>query len=163
MASMCIFALRDVIRKVQKEFQTPYNSNSHTSPSTETDIKVIREYLEAQHIQSYHPTCQNNEYATEAHDLIEIGSEYANTLSAFRNFIHTKYEFTNLGIPEGATIHNTETSRDYENDDQDEINLGANIELDDLVIDDDEFPPGTELGDYVGMMHEVIDELSHYD
>ncbi|KAF8806609.1 hypothetical protein BYT27DRAFT_7224360 [Phlegmacium glaucopus] len=82
MVSVCIFALRDVIFKMQKY-------TSHTSPSTETDIKILCDYLEAQHLQTYYPECENNSSATKAQDLIQVGSEYANTSSAFQN-CHSK-------------------------------------------------------------------------
>ena len=102
MVSVCIFSLREVIRKMQKEFVTPFNSTSHISPPTEADIKVLRDYLEALCLQTYHPERENNSSATEARDLIQGGSEYANTPSAHRNFTYTKYIYKNGGLPEAA-------------------------------------------------------------
>ena len=55
MVSVSIFALRDVIRKVQKEYMTPFNSKSHTSPSTAKDLQTLCDYLKNQQIQSYFP------------------------------------------------------------------------------------------------------------
>ena len=80
MVSVSIFALCDVIRKVQSEFQTPFNSINHTSPSTATDIQVLCDYLESQCIQTYWPEREHGNDTMEAHDLIAVGSEYANCL-----------------------------------------------------------------------------------
>ena len=49
--------------------------------------------------------------------------------------------------------------------------LGDDCELDgneavcfeDLLLDEDEFPLGSDVGDYIATVHEVIDELSHYE
>ena len=87
---------------MQKEFVTPFNSISHTSPPAETDIKILCDYLEAQRLQTYHPERENNSSATEARDLIQGGSDYANTPSAYRNFTYTKYDYKNEGLPEAA-------------------------------------------------------------
>jgi hypothetical protein len=46
MISVSIFALRDVIRRVQLEYKIPHNSKSHSNPSTAKDIRAIRDYLE---------------------------------------------------------------------------------------------------------------------
>jgi hypothetical protein len=83
MVSVCIFALRDVIRKMQKEFVTPFNGILHTSLSTETDIKIIRDYIEALCLQTYQLERENNSYAIEGRDLIQLGSGYSNMPSAF--------------------------------------------------------------------------------
>lgn len=88
MVSVSIFALRDVIRKVQSEFQTPFNSVNHTSPSTATDIQVLCDYLESQCIQTYWPEREHGDDTMEARDLITVGSEYANKPAAFRNFVY---------------------------------------------------------------------------
>jgi len=37
------------------------------------------------------------------------------------------------------------------------------LHVDDLAIDDDEFPAGTDIADFVSMAREVINELSRYD
>lgn len=165
MVSVCIFALRDVIRKMQKEFVTPFNSISHTSPSTETDIKTIRNYLETQRLQTYHPERENNSSATESRDLIEAGSEYANTPSAFRNFTHTGYSYHNHGVPEAAPSLETNDDEDMGDDGNDYCELDGDeaVDFEDLLLDEEEFPLGSDVGDYLAMVHEVIDELGRYE
>ena len=58
------------------------------------------------------------------------------------------------------------------NADVDDVeDLGDDCELDDneavcfedLLLDKDEFRLGSDVGDYIAMVHEVIDELSHYE
>lgn len=164
MVSVSIFALRDVIRKVQKEFHTPFNSGSHTSPSTETDIQTLRDCLETQKIQSYHPERENNDAAIEVRDLIAVGAEYATKPSAFRNFTYTKFTTINHGLAEGSPPQATDRNLSQEvveDVDVDSCNIDAGsdlaIEFDDLVLDEDEYCGD---GDYAAMFHEVIDELA---
>jgi len=161
MVSVSIFALRDVIRTVQKEFQTPFNSGSHTSPSTEADIQVLRHYLESLNLQSYHPERENNDAATEVRDLIAVGSEYANKPAAFRNFTYTKSVMINHGLSEAAPRAALDTQDLTEEDTTFDYDVGSDlmVEFDDLALDEDEYPGS---GDYVAMIHEVIDELSRY-
>lgn len=166
MVSVCIFSLREVIQKMHKEFVTPFNSKSHTSPSTEADIKILRDYLEALSLQTYNPERQNNSSATEARDLIQGGSEYANTPSAYRNFTYTKYNYKNDGLPEVMPTssqhdadldHSEEAVNDYGELDGDEV-----VDFDDLLLDEEEYPMGSDVGGYLAMVHEVIDELGRY-
>ncbi|KDR67870.1 hypothetical protein GALMADRAFT_105505 [Galerina marginata CBS 339.88] len=165
MVSVCIFSLRDVIRKMQNEFVTPFNSTSHTSPSMQVDIQVVRDYLEALRLQVYYPERENNSSATEGRDLMQTGSGYANTPSAFRNFTHTKYSYENHGVPEAAPLApQPETNDDNEEAEEDyEIDGRNAVDFEDLLLDEDEFPMGSDVGDYLAMVHEVIDELRHYE
>ena len=114
MVSVCIFVLRDVIRKMQQEFQTPFNSFTHTSPSTEKDIKCLCDYLEAQHLQTYDPQRENNTNTSEAWDLIQTGSEYVDTPSAFRNFSYTKFNIKNHGLLEATATQLTDINADVD-------------------------------------------------
>jgi hypothetical protein len=175
MVSVCIFVLRDVIRKMQQEFQTPFNSFTHSSPSTEKDIKSLCDYLEAQHLQTYDPQRENNTNASEARDLIQTGSDYVDTPSAFRNFKYTKFNITNHGLLEAAATaatQSTDINADVDDiedlqveDDYSSCELDSNeaVGFEDLLLDEDEFPLGSDVGDYIATIHEVIDELSHYE
>lgn len=168
MISVSIFALRDVIRKVQSEYQTPFNSISHTSPSAETDIKTLRSYLEHQKLQTYFPECENNQHAMEARDLMAVGAEYANKPAAFKNFTYTKYKTTNNGLSEAAPAAKDVGEDDAMLVDEDEVadfDLGSNpaLEVDDLVLDDDEYPLGTDINDYIARTREIIEQLSHFE
>ena len=102
MISVSIFALRDVIRKVQSDFKIPHNGISHTSPSAGNDIAKIREYLEQHELQSYKPDRENNKYAVPVHDLIAAGTTYNNTAQPFKNFRADMRKASNLGTKNKA-------------------------------------------------------------
>ena len=165
MVSVSIFALRDVIRKVQSEFQTPFNSINHTSPSTAMDIQVLLDYLKSQRIQTYWPEREHGDDIMEARDLMAVGSEYPNKPAAFRNFTYTKINATNSGVPEVEVSHDPEAESSDLEGDADEYDFGfeKGLEFDDLSLDDEEFPLGTNMEDYISMVHEVVDELSRYE
>ena len=38
-----------------------------------------------------------------------------------------------------------------------------NLDLDDLAMDEEEYPVGTSMADLIAMAREVVDELSHFD
>lgn len=171
MVSVSIFALRDVIRRVQSEYKTPFNSTSHTSPSTEADLKILRDHLKDLKLQTYMPERENNQYASEVRDLLAVGAEYANKPSAFRNFTYTRRKATNLGTPEGSPPTDHVTQEDSEQVDFDLGSNGSDSLLDQdtafdefpFLFDDDEYPPGTNMGDYISMTREIIEELSHFE
>jgi hypothetical protein len=50
-------------------------------------------------------------------------------------------------------------------DEEADIDLGADTDLnvDDLAMDEEEFPVGTEIADFVSMTREFVRELSHYE
>ena len=81
---------------------------------TEKDIKTLCDYLEAQGLQTYDPERENNTSATEARDLIQGGSQYANTPSAFRNFRYTKFNIKNYGLTEATPPQSTEVDADMD-------------------------------------------------
>ena len=93
---------------VQKEYMTPFNSKSHTSPSVAHDLQVLCDYLKNHLIQIYFPGRENNNDSIEARDLIQAGAGYADKPTAFRNFEHVKYKLKNLGIPDCAAECNSE-------------------------------------------------------
>ncbi|KAF8798380.1 hypothetical protein BYT27DRAFT_7228445 [Phlegmacium glaucopus] len=154
MVSVCIF----------QEFQTPFNSSSHTSPSTENNIKTLYDYLEAQGLQTYNPERENNTSATEAQDLIQVGLQYANTPSAFRNFRYNKFNIKNYGLLEGMLMEVDADVDDLDDlDDDCGLDGTKGVDFEDLLLDKDEFPLGSDIGDYIATVHEVIDELAHYE
>ncbi|KAF8165833.1 hypothetical protein B0H34DRAFT_794172 [Crassisporium funariophilum] len=163
MVSVSIFALWDVIRKMQKEFGTPFNSTAHTSPATDDDIKTVCEYLKTHNIQSYVPTRHFNDKATEARDLLKAGAAYADRPSAFRNFTFTHFKTTNHGIqrespePGEDDEEDVDVDGDTQGDTLDVIDPGSELDadLDDLLLDDEEFPLGI-MGDDFSMVSEII-------
>ncbi|KAF4621737.1 hypothetical protein D9613_012151 [Agrocybe pediades] len=146
MVSVSIFALRDVIRKVQKEFATPFNSSSHTNPSTSTDIRNLCRYLKDENIQT--PTLRRpgNDDVSKARDLIQEGAMYADKPAAFRNFRDTKYKVINKGIPEDGIspshVDAAAVESDTDSEEEEIIHpLRPHVEFEDLLLDDDEYPP----------------------
>ncbi|KAJ7877264.1 hypothetical protein B0H14DRAFT_3859029 [Mycena olivaceomarginata] len=154
MISVSIFALRDVIRRVQLEYKIPHNSKSHSNPSTAKDIRAIRDYLELQKLQSVYPERADNDLALTARDLMETGAAYANTARAFKTFRPDNRKATNLG-----TAHGSACPAEVDDDEfADPDNYGQDLDLDlgDLVLDEEEFPAGIDPSDFVAMATEAI-------
>ena len=85
-----------------------------------------------------------------------LGAEYLNKPGTFKNFRPNTCQAKNHGISEEAP--------DVESEDEDGIDhdIGGNLELtlDDLAMDEEEFPLGTDPSHFVTMTQEVIEELS---
>ncbi|KAF8058008.1 hypothetical protein FPV67DRAFT_540810 [Lyophyllum atratum] len=178
MVTVSIFALQDVIRRVQSEYKTPFNSASHTKPSTETDHDNYRKYLQGLSLLSYTPKRRDNQYAIPARELMGAGAQYANKPTAFRNFTYTRVNATNSGVTEGTpgTVPSQQGLPSSEEAVSEEVDgdLGHNgsrslfdedMAYDDecpFLFDEDEYPPGTDMGDYIAMTREIIDELSRF-
>lgn len=165
MVTVSIFTLRDVIRRVQDSYKIPHNNISHTSPTADEDIQDIRKYLEKQTLQTYTPDRKENKWATPVRDLLSAGAAYASTAGAFNNFRRDIRKATNCGTVHGNPIPQNLDDIDIFNNGVPDIDLGAERELDvdDLAMDEEEFPVGTDIADFVSMTREVIDELSRYD
>lgn len=170
MVSVSIFALCDVIRNIQSEFSTPFNSTSHTSPSLSVDLQILLDYLEHQLIQTYTPTRENNSDSSEARDLIQGGSAYPDKISAYRNFTYTKYTTKHHGFreqeppPESVLEDQNvahEESDDEVSEDVSPIDSGDLLaDADDLLLDQEEYPIDGDMESYMTMVREAIDELS---
>ena len=111
------------------------------------------------------PDHKENKWATPARDLLSVGVAYANTAGAFNNFRRDTRKAVNHG-----TSHRNSTGAPSNNacgttEDDADINLGTDpdLEVDDLAMDEEEFPVGTDIADFVAMTREVINELSRYD
>lgn len=163
MVTVSIFTLRDVICQVQQSYKIPFNSTSHTSPATDEDVKDIRDYLHDNKLQSYMPDREHNNQATPARDLLAEGAAYANTARAFKNFRRDTRKAMNLGTAHGETQTPSSVNPDADLEANYDLGEDMNISLDDLAMDEEEFPMGTDIADFVAMSQEVIDELSRYD
>ncbi|KAJ6563464.1 hypothetical protein B0H10DRAFT_2239438 [Mycena sp. CBHHK59/15] len=134
MISVSIFALRDVIRRVQLDYKIPHNGETHTNPSKTEDVRAVRDYLELHKLQSF---------------------SYANTARAFKTFRPDTRRAVNLGTANGL-------SNPVEDEEDDEIanhdNYGQDLDLDlgDLALDEEEFPARIEVSDFVAMATEAI-------
>jgi hypothetical protein len=168
MISVSIFALRDVIRQMQLAYKVPHNGKSHTSPSAENDIRDIRTYLETMELQTYQPERENNKFATAVRDLMEVGAAYANTARAYKSFRADTCKAANLGTSDQIdTVPTRPVDVVIKDEVKDEVDndLGADLDLDmgDLAMDEEEFPPGTDITDIIHMAEEFIEELAHLE
>jgi hypothetical protein len=111
----------------------------------------------------YTPDRKENERATPIQDLVAAGAAYANTVGAFNNFRRDNRNATNHGMAHGnrTGADNAGQSADKEEAD---IDLGTDMDLDVdvLAMDEEEFPMGTDIAEFVSMAREVIDELLRY-
>ena len=165
MITVSIFTLRDVIRQVQVSYKIPYNSTTHTSPAVNEDVAEICTYLESQTLQSYTLNRKGNSRTTPARDLLSAGAAYANTAAAFNNFRRDTRNATNHGTAHSNMNTNADdTSQSMDVNDAD-ADLGGDVDLDvdDLAMDEEEFPVGTDIADLISMAHEFIDELSQFN
>lgn len=142
MVSVCIFTLRDVIRIMQKNFKTPHNGQSHTSPSCEKDIKKVIEYLELNTIQTYTPNQKGNDQAEPVRDLLADGLNYANTATAFRNFRSTAsratYKHNRTEEPPESENEMSDSEDESEEDGSDEeSDIGAPMDAEDIATEDE--------------------------
>lgn len=163
MVLVSIFALCEVMQNVQKEFATPFNSISHTTSSTSTDVTVLRNYLQDQRIQTHWLKCINNDDSMEAQDLIQAGAEYANTPSAFCNFTYPRYNTKNHGLNSDSVANSIAEDKDGDEDQPDEDNSidpgNCQTDFDDLLLDEDEYPTRVDGTVYCEMMLEMVNEL----
>ena len=127
------------------------------------DLQTVCDYLKSKCIQSYFPNRENNSDSIEARDLIQDGAAYANKATAFQNFKHVKYNLKNLGIP-GSTTE-SHSGREEEVTEECDIDLGSDsrTELDDLLLDEDEYPLQSDIGDYITTVENILDEFDHYE
>ncbi|KAJ6530447.1 hypothetical protein B0H10DRAFT_1861914 [Mycena sp. CBHHK59/15] len=132
MISVSIFALRDVIRRVQLDYKIPHNGETHTNPSKTEDVRAVRDYLELHKLQSFCPERVDNDLVLPVRDLMEVGAAYANTARAFKTF------------------------QDDEIANHDNYGQDLDLDLGDLALDEEEFPAGIEVSDFVAMATEAI-------
>ncbi|KIM79039.1 hypothetical protein PILCRDRAFT_10701 [Piloderma croceum F 1598] len=163
MVMVSIFILRDVIQKVQQSYKIPFNSTSHTSPSANEDIKDLRDYLWDNNLQMYLPNCEHNDKATPACDLLAEGAMYANMARTFKNFWQDTHKATNLGTAHGEKLFTEDPNTDLEEHADHDLGGDLDINVDDLALDEEEFPLGTDIADLVAMTQEFVNELLQYD
>nr|GAT52720.1 predicted protein [Mycena chlorophos] len=154
----------------KSDFNTRYNGTRHTNPSTEKDIKTVRDYLEAHTIQTYTPTRSGNHLATPARDLMAAGAKYANGANPFRDYRADRRKARNLGVDESdsalvprypamdldlppiTTLSDGDDSDDEEELPEEDASEEDELESDDLAMDDEEFPPTMDARAYVSMV-----------
>jgi hypothetical protein len=158
--SVCIFALRDVIRQVQTNFKTPHNGKTHTSPSRATDIKKICDYLQQHRLQEYVADRAGKEYATPVSDLLAEGAaHYASNAGAFKNFRNTIPRATYTGT---STCSTSDDSRSSSTEGEDTGHgVGCDSQMDDIGFEDlsrdeDEYPEGSDPEEIRSIIEGVI-------
>ncbi|KAJ7064171.1 hypothetical protein C8F01DRAFT_984216 [Mycena amicta] len=165
MISVSIFTLRDTIRQVQSDFKTSYNGKTHTNPSTEKDLAILREYLQKSTVQTYTPRRAGNSQATPARDLMAEGVKYANGANPLREFRADRRKARNLGVPKPADAPAPVESEDESEGEEDNVEQAGpesedDIELDDLAMDEEEFPPTIDAHKYVSAVASIISQMS---
>lgn len=76
MVTVCIFMLRDVMRKVQSMYGTSSHKTRHTNPNNKQEIDRLLDYLRADKIQEFQPQCEGNEEIAPVNDLMVKGAAY---------------------------------------------------------------------------------------
>lgn len=160
MISVSIFALRDVIRRVQLDYKIPHNGKSHSNPSKTDDIRSIRDYLELHKLQSFCPERADNDLAVSVRDLMETGAAYANTARAFKTFRADNRKASNLGTANGSP---PEDGNDDDVADADNYGQDLDLDLGDLALDEEEFPAGIAPSDFVAMATEAMMAMDELD
>lgn len=158
---MSIFALRDVIRRVQLDYKIPFNGKSHTNPSKAEDMQRLRNHLETYKLQSFWPEREHNDCAVPARDLMEAGAAYTNTARAFKTFRPDNRKASNFGTANGkqpSESDEMEAEAHYDN-------FGEDLQLDlgDLALDEEEFPAGIDPSDFVAMATEALAAMDDLD
>jgi hypothetical protein len=101
-ATVCIYALRDIIKRVKQQYKTSYNGTSHTSPNIGDDIQKVREYFQTRSIQQYANDRAGKKTDHEPRDLVAAGMAAfsdARALSGFRD----PYRRAHLKVPKAKT------------------------------------------------------------
>ncbi|KLO10215.1 hypothetical protein SCHPADRAFT_999732 [Schizopora paradoxa] len=86
MITLCIWALREVLRNVRLQYKARYNGKSHTSPDTQAEIAKLTQFLEAEKIQTFWPARPRNAQSVPVRDLIALGAAYFNSKSSFKQY-----------------------------------------------------------------------------
>ncbi|TDL27967.1 hypothetical protein BD410DRAFT_739310 [Rickenella mellea] len=162
MVSLSIYTLRDVIHNFQREYKTPHNGKSHTSPDARKDIDEVRNYLRDNTLQTYTPQRLHNDDTIPARNLFALGAAYSDTASAFKNFRFDNRQARNMGF---ATPVNTVPVNDDDEENCEEAcddylwDAVDEITMDDLSMDGEEWGEGQDMADVVNAMQELIHDL----
>ncbi|KLO10804.1 hypothetical protein SCHPADRAFT_832004 [Schizopora paradoxa] len=172
MVTLCIWALRDVLRNVQSQFKVRHNGTSHTSPGTDNEIAKLRAYLEEGEIQRFWPARPHNDRVTPARDLIAQGASFFNTSAAAKQYRRdirratfkkssTSTQTDNPANPQDSQVNHeemdTEKSEDQSGDTDDE--LWAQMEEltpEELAYDCDEYTDAAEFNALIDLAREIL-------
>lgn len=160
--TLCIWTLCEVMKHVQTEYQISHNGSTHTVPDARSDIATVRTHLKAELIQEFTPNRKYNKSAVPVRDLLVTGNAYANSASAFKEFRSDPRKATNRGTKRGAP---TQDPADEESDEEDSVSGDLNtdrleLNLDDLLFDDDDFPAEIDVHAYEDRLTDIINTLA---
>lgn len=141
MVTVCIFELRNAMRTVQQAFNISSLGTSHTVPEISKEVQILTKALEENKIQEYTIERPSNEHIKPVRDLLEQGSQYPDSRSAFHMFRPDQRIPVNLGIVELTVSDGTSPEdKDVEESHQEEYE----ITREDLALDKDETYEGMD-------------------
>lgn len=156
MVSVLIFTLLDVIWNVEASFRMTHNGNSHTSPLTSQEIKLLREYLRNNSIQTYQTERDGADAVKPVRDLFTQGVAYVHTASAFKNFRPVVSNATYRDDTGDANEEIDQDDGDKEGEDEAaDVNLDI-VEMDDILIDEEEFSSDIDIAQTISNMRELV-------
>ncbi|KIY70312.1 hypothetical protein CYLTODRAFT_348004 [Cylindrobasidium torrendii FP15055 ss-10] len=133
--TVCIYALRDAMRTVQKAYKIPEYGLLHTVPDMAREVGMIADVLRTKRVQEYAES-RPNEDVRPVRDLYAEGSKNANTRKALTKFTAEQRRARVDGfLAPGSQPAAVVTIVDIEDD---AIEEPYNIDLEDLEMDPDE-------------------------
>lgn len=127
---------------------------------------VLREYLAENNIQTYQLERDGGTSCSPTRDLFAEGVKYAHTASAFKNFRKVVSNATYKPSSPAADSHEADgedlDAQDSDGEDEsnnDDFDEGT-VEMDDVLIDEEEFAPDMSLADVVAGMRSIIQNIS---
>lgn len=164
MVTVCIFQLREVMRKVQAMYDIPSHGTRHTNPDDEKEVERLMDYLKSDKVQQFCRSREGNEETAPVADLMAEGWKYADTAKAFRNFKKDTRVAENHGVNGDGTTSSANAGAgagegegeevDDPEVDGDDVDLGgAVVTEEDLAVDDEEF--GEMAGTFIALATDV--------
>ncbi|KAK6966366.1 hypothetical protein R3P38DRAFT_3338003 [Favolaschia claudopus] len=153
--TVCIFVLRDAMKTVHATFKIPDYGTKHTVPDMKNEILRVAEALQKDRLQEQWPERPWKEQVERVRDLLEEGSNYINTRSAFSRF--TEPNVTYEVVPAGSDSLDKGTGS-YSADDEEENNHEEyNVTQEDLEMDEEE--PYGLLNSILDPAADMVDEM----
>ncbi|KAK7462875.1 hypothetical protein VKT23_007454 [Stygiomarasmius scandens] len=133
MISVCIYSLRDAMRKVQSSFNIPVYGTRHTIPDMSNEIRRIADKLQEEKIQEHISSRPANSEVEPVRDLLSEGSAYANKRTAFARYRENDSILENAGF-QGEPFASARDSDDDDDEQEEEYQLTP----EDLAMDEEE-------------------------
>ncbi|KAJ7777513.1 hypothetical protein DFH07DRAFT_766283 [Mycena maculata] len=138
LSMISIFTLRDTMRTVQKTFNITGYGECHTVPDMSKEIATLVDALQEEKVQEYVVNRPANDptdptAVTPVRDLLEEGSKYADTRSAFKTFTKEQRRAENLGfVAAEASTQEGDGEEDEDSGEEDDYEVtGEDLEMDD--------------------------------